>query len=182
VGAVCVVAGVLAACGTGGGARRAEPPEAPLRIWAPPIVRWATESERRVAFVIENPTQRTIALAAPDPRHARVEVFAGPESIRLCGVEPRPSGTGAIPPVVELAPGERAAVLVDLGEPCRGLPPGDYRYELSYRAPEPGPEGAFGGVLATRHGQLFVAAARAVEQGARRGHLPDARVQRGAAP
>jgi hypothetical protein len=71
---------------------------------------------------------------------------------------------------VELAPGDRVSVRVDLTEACAGVPPGEYRYEVSYRAPTPaggaaaatGGEGdphaprAFSGTLATFHGELVV--------------------------
>jgi hypothetical protein len=77
----------------------------------------------------------------------------------LCGVAPvSPREPGAR---VMLAPGDRVAVVVDLGRACAALPPGEYRYEVSYRAAEP--EGGKGtsGTLGTRYGQVLVSASSA---------------------
>jgi hypothetical protein len=161
---------VLAACSTRGGSGRGAGDGAPqpLRIWVAPILWWEEGAARGVDLALENATNRTVAIAAPDAAHARVEVFAGPESLRVCGVEPL-EPAGAPGPRVELAPGDRVSVRVSLAEACGAVAPGAYRYEVSYRAPSlravPAPEGvdaaeaggrAFSGTLATTYGQIFV--------------------------
>jgi hypothetical protein len=172
---------VLAACSTGAGSRRGSDGGAAqaVRIWVAPILWWEEGAAREVDLAIENATNRTVAIAAPDAAHARVAVFAtGPESLRVCGVEPR-EPAGAPGRRVELAPGDRVAVRVSLAEACGAVAPGAYRYEVSYRAPslgpaaapEPGAEAAetsaraFSGTLATTYGQIFVAAGRGAAQG-----------------
>lgn len=168
----------LAACGTGSGARRGDAgaPQ-PLRIWVAPILWWEEGAAREVDLALENATDRTVAIAAPDAAHARVEIFAGPESLRMCGIDPR-EPAGAPGRRVALAPGDRVAVRVSLAAACGAVAPGTYRYEVSYRVPAlgeaaaPEPEAgeaeagdaqagarAFSGTLATSYGQLFVAGA-----------------------
>lgn len=123
------------------------------------MVRWEAGSRRDVAFAIENPTNRTIAIAAPDPANARVEVYAGSEAYRVCGVAP--SGPAAPAAPVAIAPGDRVAVRVDLRRACGALPPGEYRYVVSYEAPPPATpprEDAFSGTLPARYGQVLVPA------------------------
>lgn len=159
--AVCLATtGLLeAGCSLSLGSRRSEaaPPEADLHIWVPPVVRWEAGSDRHVDLAIENPTDRTIEISAPDPANAGVGIFFGPEATRACGVEPRAAGEGSARKVV-LAPGDRVSMRVDLGEACAGLGPGDYRYEIAYRAPPVAGQNASSGALATRFGELFVAA------------------------
>lgn len=170
--AAIVAACLLAACATrtsrGRGADGGSPQ--PVRIWVAPILWWEGDAAREVDVAIENATNRTVAIAAPDPANARVAIFSGPESVRVCGVEPREPAP-APGERVELAPGDRVAVRVSLADACAGAPPGDYRYEVSYRAPSlrpaapgPGEEAAaesraraFSGTLATRYGELVVA-------------------------
>ena len=127
-----------------------------MRIWAPTIVHWDRAGARHVEFAIENQTDRTLTLAAADPANARVDLFAGSESIRVCGAAPREG-----PPsreAVALGPGDRQAVRIDLEESCARLPPGDYRYELSYRIPDVGKPGAVKGSLPTSHGEVVIEA------------------------
>jgi hypothetical protein len=109
-----------------------------------------------VDFSIENPTRRTVTIAAPDPALARVDVLAGPESVRVCGVAP--AERVAPGERIALAPGDRVAVRVDLAEACGSVPPGAYRYEIGYRAAEPAGAGAFSGTLGVRYGQVLVSA------------------------
>jgi hypothetical protein len=184
--AVAVAAALLAGCASRPPARGREDPTAQeLRIWISPIVRWDAGAPRHVELALENATHRTLVIAAPDPANAAVGVFAGPESTRLCGVEPsaEPRARGR----VELAPGDRAEVRVDLDGACAGVPPGVYRYEAGYRAPEvPGgatavAEGAvrprpFSGTLATSYGQVIV------EEGARAAEAAAAPEEDGARP
>jgi predicted small secreted protein len=159
---------VLAACSTRAGAGRGAEGGAaqPVRLWVAPVLWWGEGAAHGIDVALENATNRTVAIAAPDAAHARVEVFAGPESLRVCGVEPlHPADPAG--PLVELAPGDRVAVRVSLADACGAVAPGAYRYEVSYRAPPPGAaaapdadEGAggraFSGTLATSYGQIFV--------------------------
>jgi hypothetical protein len=107
------------------------PAEPVLQLWAPITVRWEAGHARHIDFAIENPTTHSVALAAPDPANARVEVY-GQESLGLCGVAPARRATPG-PPIV-LEPGDRIDVRVDLDRACAALPAGQYRYEVSYRA------------------------------------------------
>jgi hypothetical protein len=163
---VAAAACLLAACSlkTGSGRRGESAPEV-LRIWMEPIVRWEPGAARVVDVALENATDRTLAIAEPDAAHVRVAVFARPEGTAVCGVEPREGAAGR--GRVELAPGDRVAVRVDLAEACADLPPGDYRYEVSYRAPAlPAGEGEgagpaprpYSGNVATRYGEVVVEA------------------------
>jgi hypothetical protein len=163
----CVIAACSTRTGSGRGAEDGAPQ--PVRIWVAPILWWEEGAARGVDLALENATNRTVAIAAPDAAHARVEVFAGPESLRVCGVEPL-ERTDAPGPRVELSPGDRVSVRVSLAEACGAVVPGAYRYEVSYRAPSlravPAPEAgvdaleagarAFSGTLATAYGQIFV--------------------------
>jgi hypothetical protein len=148
--ALAAAAGAILACASATG-RRPAPPDPDLRIWVPPILRWDAGTGREVEFAIENGTNRTLEVPPPDPAAAGVAIYvdAGGEG-RACGVEPSPG-----PPAgtVRLGPGDALPVRVDLEEACGDLPPGEYRYELSYRAPR-----ASGGTLAlaTRYGTLVV--------------------------
>ncbi len=159
----CLATAALLAAGCslsmGGGGYDGPPPEPDVGIWVPSLVRWEAGADRHVDLAIENPTDRTIAIAAPDPANAGVAIFRGPDTTRACGVEPRPAGearAGAARKVM-LGPGERISVRVDLGKACAGLGPGEYRYEIAYRAPPVAGEDAFSGALATRFGELVVA-------------------------
>ncbi len=108
-------------------------------------------------------------MADPDPRLARVDVFDGADGPRVCGVRP-PEGTpiGARPDMIDLAPGDRAELRVDLEDACRDVRPGEYRFELSYRAPQivlgPAANGRvpFSGQLPRLYGELVVEMPRAV--------------------
>lgn len=157
----------LAACSSGGAARRPEPAPQPLRLWVAPIVWWEQGAALDLDVAIENATLRTVALAAPDAANARVALFAGPEPEPLCALEPRePPATPRAR--IELAPADRVAVRVSLAGACGALAPGEYRYEVSYRSPapadgpaaagEPGPAPAraFSGPLDAAHGQIVV--------------------------
>jgi hypothetical protein len=148
--ALAAAAGGLLACASTGGKPRREPPPPALQIWAPPIVRWSPGGERDVEFAIENATQRTIDVPLPDPAAAQVAIFPTTGEARACGVEPtEPPRAGT----VRLAPGDQLPVRVDLGEACAALPPGEYRYELGYRAAaESGPAVS----LPMRYGTLVV--------------------------
>lgn len=153
--AVCACA-AAAACGGSQAERRALPPEPGVRIWAPPVVRWEAGAPRRVDFAVENTTSRTVTVAAPDPRAARVDVLSGPESLRVCGAAPAERLDAGAP--VTLAPGDRMTVRVELDGACARVAPGAYRYEVSYRvAALPGGEG-FSGTLPVQFGQVLVAA------------------------
>lgn len=160
-----VLACLLAAGCSGASAGRRDDggPDLGVRVWAPPIVRWEAGRPREVEFSIENLTLRTVTVPATDPANARVDVYAGPESIRLCGVAPRqgPAPRGA--ETIALAPGDRISVRVDLDAACAAVPPGDYRYEVSYRLPDTGRSGVVAGTLPTRYGQVLVAAGSAQE-------------------
>ncbi len=158
--AAVALIGLAVACGGADRERRAEPA---LRIWTPILVWWDAGRPRRLDFAIENPTDRTVALAAPDPANTRVELY-GPESYRLCGVAPL--GRAAPGARVALAPGDRWPVHVDLDAACGAVPAGEWRYEIAYRSPEPaGPRSGssaeaaastFTGTLAARYGQIIV--------------------------
>ncbi len=174
---VAAAACLLAACSlrTGSGHGRGESAPEVLRIWMEPIVRWDPGAARTVDVALENATDRTLAIAEPDAAHVRVAVFARPEGAAVCGVEPREDAAGR--GRVELAPGDRVAVRVDLAEACADLPPGDYRYEVSYRAPAlPAGEGEgagpaprpYSGNVATRYGEVVVEAPPWPERGAPR--------------
>jgi hypothetical protein len=147
--ALAAAAGGILACAAPGGRPRAGEPEPGLRIWAPTLVRWSPGSGREVRFAIENGTQRTLELPAPDPDGARVAIFADAEA-PACAVEPSAAAPGE---TVRLAPGDQVALRIDLGRACGALRPGEYRYELSYRAPRRG-----GGALSlpTWYGTLLV--------------------------
>jgi len=147
----------------------AEQPERGIRVWVTPVVRWDTPA-RVVNVAIENLTDRTIVIAKPDAANVRVDVFARGDSSRLCGVEPV-AAPASPAERVELAPGDRVAVRVDLTEACGAVPPGEYRFEVAYRSPEIQGERTFSGALATRFGELIVsdgAAARDPERAPRR--------------
>jgi hypothetical protein len=149
-----LVACVAVACGGVQGERRAAPGP-PLRIWTPLVVRWETGHRRHLDFAIENDGSRTVAIGAPDPAGARIDVYAGPDAFRACGAAPSERATAA--ERVALAPGDRLPVRVDLEEACGSLAPGEYRFEVSYRAAELGGKDAFSGTLPTRYGQVIVA-------------------------
>jgi hypothetical protein len=174
--ALAAAAGALVACASVGGSRpRREPPAPALQIWAPPIVRWSSAAPRDVEFAIENGTQRTVEVPLPHPGGARVAIFPAQGEVQACGVEPSEPPP---PPerAVALAPGDQLPVRVDLGEACAELPPGEYRYELGYRAARES-----GGALSlpTRYGTLVVSeAARA----ARRPSVPPPRRPAARAP
>jgi hypothetical protein len=132
--------------------------ESGVRVWAPSVVHWDAGAERRLSFGIENFTDRTYTIAGPDPANARVHVVARGDGTRLCGVDPRPTGAAAARPV-ELAPGDRVDVRVDLREACATLPAGEYRFEVEYRSPQlPDGRGTISGALGTMVGEVFVAA------------------------
>lgn len=152
-GATAAFAVALAvALGCAGGApKRREPPEPALRIWTPGIVRWSGP-RREVVLEVENGTQRTVRLEAPEPRRARAIVFAGAEDDRVCGQEA--DDTAPAREVVALGPGEAREVRIDLGDACRRLPPGEYRLELGYEAPAAGPGPAVR--LRPRHARVVV--------------------------
>jgi hypothetical protein len=162
--AVTLVA-LAAGCTFGGGGRGRRdpgPPDLGVRVWTMPLVHWDAGSPRAVALAIENGTDRTVRIAAPDPAYARVEVFAGPDSVRVCGAGPAEGARTAPAPagveVIELEPGDRASLEVDLGAACASVPPGSYRYEVAYRLPDVEGKGAISGTLPTRYGELVVAA------------------------
>jgi hypothetical protein len=152
-----VVAAFAALAGCGGEAAERRPtPEPALRIWTSGLLRWEAGAPRSVDFAIENATRRSVAIAAPDPANARVDVFAGPGNFRVCGA------AAAAPPApgprITLAPGDRVAVRVHLDGACAGVPSGEYRYEVSYRAAEAPGRDAFSGTLPTQYGQVLVSA------------------------
>lgn len=162
--AAALAALLAAGCTFGGGGRARRdpgPPDLGLRVWAIPLVHWGAGAPRMVVFAIENGTDRTVRIAAPDTAHARVEVFFGPESVRMCGVGPAEGARTAAAPagaqVIELEPGDRAALEVDLGAACASVPPGSYRYEVAYRLADVAGDGAVSGTLPTRYGELVVA-------------------------
>jgi hypothetical protein len=88
-----------------------------------------------------------------------VEIY-GPESVRLCGVGP--GGRPAPAPRIALAPGDRVTVHVDLEAACAAVPPGEYRFEVGYRAGDasgpvaPGGASAFVGTLPPQYGHVVV--------------------------
>jgi hypothetical protein len=136
--------------GSGAPAREAE-----LRLWIPPVVHWEAGGSRHVDLAIENGSTRTLVLAEPDPAYARVAVFPGGDNLRVCGVEPRSPPPGARSRT-EIPPGGSVAVRVDLGEACRDVPPGEYRFEVDYRSPPVEGAKTFSGTFATRYGELVV--------------------------
>jgi hypothetical protein len=168
--ALAAAAGGLLACASTGERPRREPPPPALQIWAPPIVRWSPGTDRAVEFAIENGTQRTLEVPQPDPAAARVAIFLAVGEARACGVEPAEPPAAA---TVRLAPGDHLPVRVDLDDACAGLPAGEYRYELSYRAARKG-----GGTLTlpTRYGTILVAEGE--REGERAGRRPSAAVPR----
>jgi hypothetical protein len=145
------IGALLAACASGP-PRHPPPPDPDLRIWSPGVVHWLPGAERSIRFAIENGTQRTISVPQPDPAGARVSIFGEAEA-PACALEPSQTEGPAGAPV-SLSPGDQVIVTVDLSGVCGGLPPGEYRFELSYRLP---PSGGKAGVsLLTRYGTLFV--------------------------
>jgi hypothetical protein len=102
-------------------------------------------------FAIENGTQRTLEVREPGPGGARVAIFPDADSARACGVEP---GDAPAAQAVRLAPGDQLPVRVDLGDACRDLGPGEYRFEVGYRVPPS--DGGAAIVLPTRYGTLIV--------------------------
>lgn len=150
----------LAACA--GSGRRREPPEPPLRLWAPGIVWWTGEG-RVFGLEVENGTGRPVKVEAPGPRRVRVVLFAGAERDRVCGHD----ADASAPPgeAISLAPGEARAVRVDLEEACGTLPPGEYRYEVGYEAPAVGAGPPVR--LQTAHGHVVVqgGAPRSLDRG-----------------
>jgi hypothetical protein len=171
------IAAVALACG--GEDLRRSPAEPAVRIWNPTVVRWEAGRPRHVDFAIENPTNRTLEIAEPDPASARVDVYAGPETFRVCGVAPSAAAAPAPARRLALGPGDRVAVRVELDRACGSVPPGEYRYVVSYetsyvaakRAPRDDDrddrrdgkdakavKDAFLGMLPPQYGQLLVAA------------------------
>jgi hypothetical protein len=148
-------------CSVGGGeGRRPEPPEPVLRIWLPGIVHW-TGDRRELAMQLENGTARSVRIEAPAARRVRVSLFLGPGPESACGVEPDSSKVPG--PAVEIGPGEALPVRIDLAPACGRLPPGDYRYEVTYQAP--GVEGGPPLHLRSSYGHVLVEAALPVDQG-----------------
>jgi hypothetical protein len=96
-------------------------------------VRWAG-ARREITIDLENETDQPLMIEQPEPRRVRVTVFLDEwADDRACGVEPdRSKHPGKS---VELAAGEAVLVRVDLGRACAGLPPGEYRFEISYEPP-----------------------------------------------
>jgi hypothetical protein len=141
---------LAAACASVAGRPPPPPPDADLRIWTSGVVHWGPESDRAVSFAIENGTLRTLTVQEADPVAARVTVYAGDGSGVACGVEPAEPLGGE---TVELSPGDHLPVRVDLEEACGSLRPGEYRYEVGYRAAVDG-KGAT--ALQPRYGTLFV--------------------------
>jgi hypothetical protein len=148
-------AGVLLAiaCASSGGRPPRPPPDPPLRIWLPGIVHWGPDAGREVRFAIENGTNRTVSLPAPDPEGARVAVFGEAGETPVCSVDPGP-GEGVPGSSLALSPGEQVIVAVDLAAECGALPPGEYRFEVAYRIPPVDGKGAL--TLPTRYGKLLV--------------------------
>jgi hypothetical protein len=60
--------------------------------------------------------------------------------------------------VLDLEPGDRVPLEVDLGTACASVPPGSYRYEVAYRLPDVAGERTVSGTLPTRYGELVVVA------------------------
>lgn len=127
-----------------------------LRIWMPVLVHWEPGRRRALEFAIENPSYSTVAIARPHPGGARVDVYAGGEPIRVCGVVP--TARLAPQPRIVLGPGERVDLRVDLESACGGVPPGEYRFEVSYRTGVAEGGTAFAGTLSARYGQVIVEA------------------------
>jgi hypothetical protein len=111
---------------------RPEPPDPPIQIWLPGIVRWEG-ADRGLSLELENFSGGTVRLEAPTARRLRVTLFLGPGPEPACGVEPL-EGPDAGEPVA-LAPGDVAPLRIDLAGACLRLPPGEYRYEVAYGAP-----------------------------------------------
>jgi hypothetical protein len=126
----------------------------------PGIVHWAGD-RRVIAMGLENGTSRSVRIEAPAARRVRVSLFLGPGPETACEVEPDSSKVPG--PVVELGPGEVLPVRIDLAPACGRLPPGDYRYEVTYQAP--GVEGGPPLHLRSSHGHVLVEAAPPVDQG-----------------
>ena len=124
--------------GVGGRRRHPDPPEPALRIWAPPVVHWSAGEGRALRFALENGTASTLRIEEPDSARARVAIFPGAETARVCGIEPaaaaaKPDGRDPTPDdTVALAPGDQVELRVDLADACGDLAPGEYRYEVSY--------------------------------------------------
>ncbi len=160
---VAACAAVLLSCVEGGGGRgrSADGRDPELAIWVSPIVRWGPGEPRELRFAIENASNRTVLLAGPDPAMARVDVYAGPENDRVCGTAP-PPGTPARGAAVTLAPGDRITVRVDLETACGGVPAGEYRFAVTYRAPPSGRDAKasdaklWAGALRARYGTVLV--------------------------
>ncbi len=172
--AIAAACALVFSCAHGDrGRERGRLAEPELRIWVSPVVRWEPGRARELRFAIENPSSRTVVLAEPDPALAQVDVYAGPENDRLCGTAPPPRQGSARASPVALAPGDRIALRVDLEGACRGVPPGEYRFVVSYRAP-PAEAGAklWAGALPARHGTVVV------ERGTAAARVPAVRSQR----
>lgn len=150
-GAALLALALAAGCASGG--RRSEPPEPALRIWAPGVVHWSG-GRRELRLAIENGTNRTVRMEAPDARRVRISIHpdAGPD--RACGVEPEAGDAGD---ALAVEPGDAVAVRVDLAAACGRLPPGEYRYVVGYEAPAAGEGQAVR--LTPRHGTVVVEAA-----------------------
>jgi hypothetical protein len=148
--------------------------EPDVRIWVSPVVRWEPGAARELRFAIENASDRTVVLAEPDAALAHVDVYAGPENDRVCGTAPPPGlQAQARAPAIALGPGDRIGVRVDLESACRGVPPGEYRFVVSYRA-QPSAPGTklWAGSLPARYGTVLV------ERGAAAARTPAVRPQR----
>lgn len=158
--AAALLSVALAGACVSGGRRASEPPEPALRIWAPGVVHWSG-GRRELRLAIENGTNRTVRMEAPDARRVRISIHpdAGPE--RVCGVEPEAGGAGD---AVAVEPGDAVAVRVDLAGACGRLLPGEYRYVIGYEAPAAGAGQAVR--LSPRHGTVVVeAGGPALERG-----------------
>ena len=131
-----LAAGALAAACTLGGRRRPEPPEPALRLWTPGLVHWS-DGRRDLGLSLENGTNRTIRVEAPDPRRARIVLYSDAFPDRVCGQDA--DATGPPDQAIALAPGEAREVRVDLARSCGRILPGEYRYEAGYEAPAVGP-------------------------------------------
>ncbi len=151
------MAALVLSCSHGGGGpvRREAGSDAALAIWVSPVVRWRPGERRELPFAIENTSNRTVVLGAPDPAMARVDVYVGPEDDRVCGTAP-PADAVEAGPAVALAPGDRIAVRVDLHAACRGVPAGEYRFAVTYRAPRVKGSKLWTGALQARYGVLLV--------------------------
>ena len=106
-----------------------------MRLWTSGLVHWSGE-RRDLGISLENGTNRTIRVEAPDARRVRVALYsdAGPE--RVCGQDA--DATGPADRAIALAPGEAQELRIDLARICGRLPPGEYRYEVGYEAPAVG--------------------------------------------